>query len=228
MVMLVPASLANAIMERLYPYFLARNYPVLVGMAVAATLALLACSLFAVLKRKRLLEILANPRFSHLLFALILAIQMFHYGKWFFFHDQNLYEASKEVGRILPDNAILAGSWSSGLVVENRIMPLVVQSLIPYNHNLIKKITFDVPIPITSIKDGKKTTEYRSGIPLYIAVCRNVIFEKAITDLYQDHFTKGNHVRTFTFGYFKIELFKMNKYRLKEEDEVKALFNRLL
>jgi hypothetical protein len=227
-VMLVPVSLRTMIVDKLYPYYLAHDYKILVAMGVAAVLALLACSLFAVLKRRRLLKLLGDPRFGVLLFTLILTLQLFQYGKWFFFHDHSLYEASQEVGRTLPPNAILAGSWSSGLVVENRIKPLVVQSLIPYNHNLIKKLTYDVPIQINSIRDGKKVTEYRSDIPLYIAICQNVIFEKAITDLYREHFTKENLVKTFTFGYFKVELFKMNKYRLKEEDEVKVLFNRLL
>jgi len=89
-------------------------------------------------------------------------------------------------------------------------------------------MTYDIPVPINSLRDGNLTTEYRSNIPLYIAVCRNVIFEKAIADLYRDHFTQENLVKTFRFGFFKIEIFKMKKYRLKSEDEVKALFEKLL
>lgn len=228
LVQTVPVSVRNMLVDRLYPYYLAHDYRTIVQLAAAAVVILVACSAAAVISRKRLLGLLKNPGFSSAILVLILGLQLFQYGKWFFFHDHTLYEASREVGRILPRDAVLAGSWSSGLVVENRIMPLVVQSLIPYNHNLIKKMTYDVPVPVNSLHDGKKTTEYRSNIPLYIAVCRNVIFEKAIADLYRDHFVRENLVKTFRFGFFKIEIFKMKKYRLKSEDEVKALFNKLL
>ena len=221
LVQAVPVSARNMLIDRLYPYYLAHDYRTIALLAALAVLVLVACSAAAVLNRKRLLELLRNPKFSAVILALILALQLFQYGKWFLFHDHSLYEASREVGRDLPPDAVLAGSWSSGLVVENRIMPLVVQSLIPYNHNLIKKMTYDVPVPVNSLSDGKKSTEYRSNIPLYIAVCRNVIFEKAIADLYRDHFTRENLVKTFRFGFFKIEIFKMKKYRLKSEDEVR-------
>jgi hypothetical protein len=228
LVQAVPVSARNMLIDRLYPYYLAHDFRTIALLAALAALVLAACSAAAVLNRKRLLDLLRNPKFSAVIFALILGLQLFQYGKWFLFHDHSLYEASREVGRDLPPDAVLAGSWSSGLVVENRIMPLVVQSLIPYNHNLIKKMTYDVPVPVNSVSDGKKSTEYRSNIPLYIAVCRNVIFEKAIADLYRDHFTPENLVKTFRFGFFKIEIFKMKKYRLKSEDEVRTLFEKLL
>ena len=159
---------------------------------------------------------------------MILALQVFQYGRWFLFHEHNLYHASQELGRELPRDAIIAGSWSAGLTLENDRKAIILQSLIPYNHNLVKKIIHDIAIPVTDRQEGAKRTSYRSGIPLYIAVCRNVIFERAIVEAYRDHFTPENLVKTVRLGYFQVEIFKMNKNRQEVKNAVPALFNRFL
>jgi len=157
-----------------------------------------------------------------------MALQLFQYGKWFLFHEHTLYTASKELGRELPPNAVLAGSWSAGLVVENRARAVIIQSLIPYNYKLINKILYDIDISTNSLKNGKIVTLPENGIPLYLAVCRNVVFEKAISDTYREQLRPENLIKTIQFGYFKVEIFKLAKRHVETKNAVQTLFNRLL
>ncbi len=195
---------------------------------LAAVLLELACIITTLLNRKRIMGLLKHPKFQAVLLSIILVLQLFQYGKWFFFHDNNLYNASRELGRELPENAVIAGSWSAGLVVENRLKAVILQSLIPYNHNLVSKINCGIGIPVNGIHGGKHVVEYQENIPMYVAVCRNVIFEKTIAEIYKDHFTPENLVTQMRFGYFRIEIFKMKKCRKKTSDAVNSLFRSFL
>ncbi|OHD66794.1 MAG: hypothetical protein A2176_09975 [Spirochaetes bacterium RBG_13_51_14] len=228
LVQAVPVSFRNYLVENIYPAYLKGDFGNVAFIILFALLVWLGCIAATILNRRRLLELLKRANFPVILLTIILALQLFQYGKWFLFHEHNLYTASKELGRELPRNAIIAGSWSAGLVVENGLKALIVQSLIPYNHNLIKKIINRIGVPVTEVTNGKRSTEYRNDLPLYLAVCRNVIFEKAIAEMYKDHFFTKNLVKTVRFGYFRIEIFKMNKYKLVMQNEVQAIFNRFL
>jgi hypothetical protein len=198
---------------------------IIIAIALAVELAFIAA---AVINRRRLLELVKHQKFGAILLSLILALQVFQYGRWFIFHDNALYTASKELGRNLPENAVIAGSWSAGLVVENRLKALILQSLIPYNHNLVNKIVHDIPIPVNRLNGGKKAAGPRNDIPLYLAVCRNVIFEKTIVEIYSDHLVPENRIGQYRFGLFRIEIFKMKKYREKTADVVNSLFKSFL
>jgi 4-amino-4-deoxy-L-arabinose transferase-like glycosyltransferase len=222
----LPAALRNSLVDRLYPSFVKGDYAegiIAIGIAAAVCLGCIAAVL---VWRKRLVALLHNPKLPAILLSVILALQLYQYGSWFLFHDHALYRASKELGEELPRDAIIAGSWSAGLVVENGMKALILQSLIPYNHNLVKKILYDAEIPVNRLKDGKKETAYENNIPLYMAICRNVIFEKQIVETYRDHFVRENLVKSVRFGYFKVEIFKMKKSRLEIKDAVQTLFNK--
>lgn len=71
LVQAVPVSVRNMLIDKLYPYYLARDYRTIALLAALAVLVLVACSAAAVLKRKRLLELLRNPKFSPVILALI-------------------------------------------------------------------------------------------------------------------------------------------------------------
>ena len=224
----VPASMRNRLVDILYPAFVNKEYARALPIAAPVLAVAAVLSLLPILFRRRLREALSRPNFHIILFSLILALQLFQYGKWFFFHDHALYETSRELGRELPARSIIAGSWSAGLVVENGLRPLIMQSLIPYNHNLIKKLLYDIDIPVHEISGGATVTRRESGFPLYIAVCRNVIFERAIAEIYKDHFKPENLVKKARFGFFQIEIFKMNKYKVEPDNAVDSLFRSFL
>ena len=227
-VQIVPVSVRNRLTDVLYPAFLKGDMsPVAAIMAVALLLEL-ACIFITLLNRKRIFALLKHQKFHAVLLSLILALQLFQYGKWFFFHDSNLYDASRELGRELPENAVIAGSWSAGLVIENRLKALILQSLIPYNHNLVNKINCGISIPVNGMRGGTKMVDYQDDIPIYIAVCRNVIFEKTIAEIYKEHFVPENLVKQLRFGYFRVEIFKMKKCRKKTSDAVNSLFKSFL
>jgi hypothetical protein len=227
-VQVIPVSVRNRLTDVLYPSYQKGDMsPVVTIMAVAILLEL-ACVLITLLNRKRIFALLKSQKFHAVLLSLILALQLFQYGKWFFFHDSNLYNASRELGRELPENAVIAGSWSAGLVIENRLKALILQSLIPYNHNLVNKINCGIGIAVNGMRGGAKIVDYQDDIPMYIAVCRNVVFEKTITEIYKEHFVPENLVKQLRFGYFRIEIFKMKKCRKKTSDVVNSLFKSFL
>lgn len=228
LVQTVPVSFRNELVDRLYPSYLKGDYSEAAVIITAAALIWVACVAAAVAGRKRLLSLMKNKRFASILFIAIISLQMFQYGRWFVFHDHALRNASAQLGRELPPDAVIAGSWSAGLVLENRLKAVVIQSLIPYNHDLIRRITHDIPIPIHSIEGGKTVTKMRNHIPIYIAVCRNVIFERAIADLYRDHFVPENLITTFRFGFFRVEVYRMKKYQIDKTNVVERLFKHFL
>ncbi len=224
----IPQSVKNSLVERFYPAIMKGDFSGLAVFITAAAALWLGCVITTILLRKRLITIMRNPRFPAIILSLILVLQIFQYGKWFLFHEHTLYTASQELGRELPPNSILAGSWSAGLVVENRMRAVILQSLIPYNYKLINKVLYDIDISVNTLKNGEKATGFENGIPLYLAVCRNVVFEKAITEVYQKQLLPENLIKTIQFGYFKVEIFKFTKYHMVTKNAVQSLFNKFL
>lgn len=228
LVQIVPASLRNRLVDIVYPAYVSGDFSKVLPIAAAVLAAAAVMAALPLVFRRRLRAAVSRPDFPVILLSLILALQVFQYGKWFFFHDHALYETSRALGRELPARSIVTGSWSAGLVVENRLRPIILQSLIPYNHNLVKKLLYGIDIPVNELSDGKAVTRRESGFPLYIAVCRNVIFERTIAEIYKDHFTAGNLVKKTRFGFFQIEIFKMNNYTVEPVNAVDSLFRSFL
>ncbi|HNW29243.1 MAG TPA: hypothetical protein PKN50_12260 [Spirochaetota bacterium] len=228
MVQAIPQSVKNRLVEKFYPSVMKGDFSSLAVVFTAAGVFWIGCVITTVALRKRLIGFMKDPKFPALILSAIMALQLFQYGKWFLFHEHTLYTASKELGRELPPNAVLAGSWSAGLVVENRARAVIIQSLIPYNYKLINKILYDIDISTNSLKNGKIVTLPENGIPLYLAVCRNVVFEKAISDTYREQLRPENLIKTIQFGYFKVEIFKLAKRHVETKNAVQTLFNRLL
>jgi hypothetical protein len=224
----VPASVRSRLVDSLYPAYIKGDLSSAVPIIVSLILIELACIVITILVRRRILGLMKLPKFPSIVLSIVLVLQIFQYGKWFFLHEHQLYTASRQLGRELPSDAVLAGSWSAGLVVENKLRALIVQSLIPYNYDLIYKIDHNVPIPVYSLSGGKKIETYRKDIPLYFAVCRNVIFEKAITKKYENQFVPENLIKKFRLGYFHIEIFKMKKEEKKPNNVVDSLFKSFL
>ncbi|HOT46910.1 MAG TPA: hypothetical protein PLM53_07385 [Spirochaetota bacterium] len=224
----IPQSVKNRLVEKFYPSVMKGDFSSLAVVLAAAGVFWIGCVITTVALRKRLIGLMKDPKFPALILSVIMALQLFQYGKWFLFHEHTLYTASKELGRELPPNAVLAGSWSAGLVVENRARAVIIQSLIPYNYKLINKILYDIDISTNSLKNGKIVTLPENGIPLYLAVCRNVVFEKAISDTYREELRPENLIKTIQFGYFKVEIFKLAKRHVETKNAVQTLFNRLL
>lgn len=224
----VPQSVKNSLVEKFYPSIMKGDFSSLTVILAAAGIFWTGCVITTVMLRKRLVGLMKDPKFPAILLSIIMALQLFQYGKWFLFHEHTLYTASQELGRELPPNAILAGSWSAGLVVENRTRAVIIQSLIPYNYKLINKILYDIDITTNGLKNGKKVTGPENGIPIYLAVCRNVVFEKAITDAFRAQLRPEHLIKTIQFGYFKVEIFKLAKRHVETKNAVQTLFNRLL
>lgn len=56
--------------------------------------------------------------------ALSLLLNLGQYGVWLSKYDASFYRASRELGRLLPENTKVYGSFSAGLSMENKIIPV--------------------------------------------------------------------------------------------------------
>ncbi len=224
----VPSSVKNGLVDRLYPSIMKGDFsgavPLIAGVAATCVISAFAVLVF----RKRILTFMGGANFPAIFLSAVMALQLFQYGRWLIFPDYSVHRASLELGRDLPENAIIAGSWSGGLVVENRLRALIVQSLIPYNHNLIKKVLHDIPIQVNKFEGGARRTVYEKDIPVYLAVCRNVVFEKTIAEIYEEHIQPERLEKRFRFGYFNVEIYRMKKFKTETKNEVLDLFRRFL
>ncbi len=58
--------------------------------------------------------------------ALIAAVDMALFAQWAYFRTSKNYEASVEVGRLLPPGTLVQGKLANGLALENQIRPLFI------------------------------------------------------------------------------------------------------
>jgi len=209
LVQLVPFSARSHLMRILYPAFLNEQiYTVLHIIIPVVSLSLLIISL-SVIKRASLKKYLMSGGKAGLLLFLILALNMIQYGRWAVSREYKLQETSRALGKELPENAILIGSWSSGFSIENKLRPLIIQAGNTYNYKVIDALLRGEPITAYHRKSGSVKTEIERKIPLYFAVSRNVVFERPILKKYGAVLRKDDIIRTVALGYFDVEIYKM-------------------
>ncbi len=211
----LPFDVRYQIFRIVYPAGLRGDYAAMVPIAAAvmATEAILVAAVLVF--RRRLVSLTSRAAFPSVLLIAILALQLFNYGRWFFFHENNLSDLSRRLGRELPANAVITGSWSAGLVMENRLRALIFQSFVPYNHELMKKLLENREIDVVS---GRGAVRKEKDMPLYIAVCRDVIFERTITTLYEDYLKPDRLRYRVRLGYYTLEIYEMDRSVKFEKD----------
>ena len=84
---------------------------------------------------------LLNKRFMRGFFLCILLFDGFLYMKWAAASGSKLYTCSVQLGEILPPNAVLAGCWSSDLVIENGRRALILQEDMAYNKDTLMRFS---------------------------------------------------------------------------------------
>ncbi len=213
LVQLVPFSVRSGLMRILYPAFSNGNIPsvfyIVIPLAVIEFVLVFAIIIF----RKRLKHNLLKKGAVHVLFLAIVSLQAIQYGKWFIFHDSTLYNTSKALGTELPENSVLIGSWSSGLSMENRLRPLIIQAANTYNYGVVEKLMRGEKISTVLLHKGGREYSQESGMPMYFAVSRNVVFERPIIRRFDAILHPGNIVKKFTLGYFDVEIYKLEPLR---------------
>ena len=95
---------------------------------IAAVLSIVLCSvLFATWPRiPRALSTPLSARAAILLAALLAAGNVVQYMQWATGRSYKNYEASRQVGRLLPEGTLVHGKLANGLALENRIRPIFV------------------------------------------------------------------------------------------------------
>jgi hypothetical protein len=227
-VIIVPFSFRQYLLTKLYPAFMGGQLAPVYGLVAAMLLVEAVIIIGVVLARKKITDFIVRTGAASVIFSAIVCLHVFQYARWFAFHGHTLYETSVELGKTMPGNAVIAGGWSADLVMENGLRPLILQSHIPYNQYLVKKIMLNQPLPTNSLAGGRFVAKNETDIPLYISLCRNVVFEETIVNTYKHHCTRQNLFKKIQLGYFTVEIFRTSKLEPLEKDVMSDIFKSFL
>lgn len=219
LVQAVPFSVRSDLMRILYPAFLNNRIDQVLYIVLPVVIIEVLLIIAIVIFRKRIKGILLKPQAIGFLFLAMVLLQVFQYGKWFFFHEYTLYNTSVSLRNELPENSILIGSWSSGLAIENHIRPLIIQAENSYNYDIIWKLLRGDEIPVIRHADSTLSLAKESNMPLYFAVSRNVVFEQPIVRNFGSILDSNRCVRKFSIGYFDVEIYNVshNEQSLRQD-----------
>jgi hypothetical protein len=155
------------------------------------------------------------------LFAIIICFQAFLHVKWLVFNKQRLYNISVKLGETLEPNSILFGGWAPALTIENRLRSIVIQGDMDYNTDVLSALLNKKRIPVVKKKNDITVKTYESKMPLYLIVSPNAPFEKKMYDFYKNFLNKRNMVFSTEFGYFNIEMYRLDREPVAEKKKLK-------
>jgi hypothetical protein len=204
----VPFGVRNKVIQSLYGPLSQGDTGTVVPYALAV-LGLLATTLAALtMARTRIYAIMRGRGTGLALAALIIAGGLAQYGRWAACLSHENHALSVRLGEKLPANAIIAGSWSAQLVIENRLRALIMQDKSRYNHDVMEALLRGESIPVT---DQSKSTApvMEKNQPLYLAVCPGMVFERTITEKYARFITDDRYVDGADLGYFTIKVYRV-------------------
>jgi len=206
-VQLIPFPLRARLKDLLYPAVLAGDIRRIIPVAAIIVLFEIACVTVLYLNRRRIATFVRTPGSRRIIILAIVLLQLFQYGKWAVPHDTTLRDLSRDLGRDLPADSIIMGSWSAGLTVENRLRPLILQDRSRYNHETADMLINNIPIPVVADRGTRMVPE--KGAPLYFAVCPEVIFEKKIAENYNEFMNEKSLYRRVRLGYYTILIYRI-------------------
>lgn len=117
-------------------FILSLNLPPFASNALDATISavfafILAGIILFFVRKTKLNQVLANKirkiqthKLIILVVMLSVCINLGQYISWSLRYDDSFYMASKELGQILPNNELVYGMFSTGLSMENKIIPV--------------------------------------------------------------------------------------------------------
>ena len=220
---LVPFTIRGKLMRIVYSAVLNNDIGSVLYILIPVSLFVITTMIVLFLKRNSIKELLLNKNSGSIFLALILGFQIFHYGKWFFFHDNNLYRLNSELEEKLPDNAVLAGSWASGFSIGNSARPLVIQEKWLYNRKNIHSIIRGNEFPSYILNNkGISKSITQQNIPIYFTLSKNVVFEKTIVKEFKKYLLPHNLITKTELGYFDVEIYKIDHIAAKENLTIKG------
>ena len=80
-----------------------------------------------------------------------------------------------------------------------------------YNKKNVFNILKNKPVQTYHLKNGKSVKLDEKNIPLYLAICPSVIFERPLVKIFKKYMNEKNLLFTKPFGYFDIEIYKLKK-----------------
>ncbi|HOW83131.1 MAG TPA: glycosyltransferase family 39 protein [Spirochaetota bacterium] len=207
-VQIVPFSARNRMVRFVYDSILKKTYGDALQLVIPAVLIIIPIIALTVFRLDKIKSALASPGAKRALVAIIIALHVFQYGRWAIFHESVMYDMSKKIGAEFPENAVIAGSWSANLCIENNLRPLVIQKN-AYNHAPLNRIIANRPIPVNRIVNGKTRASREKDIPLYLTLSPNVVFEQDTVRMYAKYLKPEKLIMKEQAGYFDILVYRI-------------------
>ena len=206
----VPFAIRKRAIDRIYdPVSRGRMLEAIpVIMPYIITAAVTAAIVFVL--RKKILLLFQRKSAGIVLLAVMIFFHLFQYGSWLASKEAKTHDLSKRLGRKLPHNAVIAGSWSAQLVLENGLRALIMQDRGTYNHDVMRKIIKNEPV-MTASPAGEAGIKMGKDIPLYLVICPDVVFEQKIMEHYREFLRPENLVDGASLGYFDIKVYRIKK-----------------
>ena len=172
-------------------------------------------------KIKPLKEMFEKKKTFVVLFAAIICFQSFLHIKWLVTSESKVYNISVKLGEVLNPDSILFGGWASGLTVENRLRSIVIQGKMSYNTDILSDLLEKKKIPVVKKKNDVIVKTYEGSMPLYLFVSPNAPFEEEMCRFYEKFMTERNRVLSAEFGYFNIEMYRLDREPAAEKKKLK-------
>lgn len=154
--------------------------------------------------------------FKRILTGIIL-FQLFLHGQWLLSADNQLYDLSHKLGKVLPANSVIVGGWASDLTIENKLRALIIQGNLDYNTDVVSRIARRKKIPIVRKHNGLTVKTYEKGMPVYLLVSPNAPFERKMAAAYKHQMKRRRRVLKTVFGYFDVEMYRLDRLPGREK-----------
>ncbi|MBN2042024.1 MAG: glycosyltransferase family 39 protein [Spirochaetes bacterium] len=221
---IIPFSYKKSLMQLVYKEAGAGFPHALRFLLTALLLVLTITVIYNLFRKKYFHKLIQNPGLAHILFTVIILFSFFQYGKWLLFHENKMYTVSKELACEIEPDAVIAGSWSAGLVLENKNPALILQRDLNYNQSLLNSIVRGNGIPVNLNTENRSSMRIRKNLPVYLALSPETVFEKPIYNRYRKYLHQGNLFKTIEFGYFDVKIYRIfeNKQSIFAADKSRA------
>lgn len=204
-------SFRKSVYNHVYSMILNNNLksiiPIVIVLLVFQTGIITVC--YTMLPKFR--SLFVKKRFYHVILLLIILFQTYQFSKWLITSRYHLFNSSKKITSLVEKDAIIAGSWSAGLTVENNLRACVIQGSMKYNTDLLDDIISGKPVPYYQIKYGRKQKYVKSGVPAYLAIGLNQPSDSKIIKKYSKFLTPERKIYSVEFGLFDIEIYNLNQ-----------------
>lgn len=175
---------------------------------------------------KNIRKTVTFTQLKKILFIMMIAIQMFNYGKWYVKGEFKVVEYSRVLGKVLEPDSIMAGCWAPALGQETTLRTLVIQENMRYNVEFTESLATGKVNRLVPYRNSLLNSPQNSARPVYLTVSLNAPFDRKIVNHFKKYIVPERLLTVIQLGLFDVSIYRLDeivdeKRRKKLEDEFK-------